>query len=196
MRTTAKYSPQPYQQLATVYRSAGHEHDARRVLIAQQDDRRDRLLRASNNDPAAADRSERWHLWWRRFGLRLQKVTLGYGYRARRAFYGVVIVLAVASLVGWLAGRTHSGSTGRYAAYRPSPVNGSLAQQCSTVEQVGLGLHPGLPFLSTVTAGQCAFDTTTSIGGSYAVVNWSLQALAWAGAALAIAGYTGLVRKT
>jgi hypothetical protein len=34
------YSPQPYEQLATVYRRAGREEDARRVAIAKQQQRR------------------------------------------------------------------------------------------------------------------------------------------------------------
>ena len=41
---TPSYSAQPCQQLAAVHRAAGHERDARRILIAQQDDRRRRLL--------------------------------------------------------------------------------------------------------------------------------------------------------
>jgi uncharacterized protein YjbI with pentapeptide repeats len=194
---TKTYSPQPYQQLAAACRSAGHERDARHVLIAQQDDRRDRVLRPAQKDSGEpSDRGERWRLWWRRFGLHLQKLALGYGYRARRAFYGTLIVLVAACAIGLAAGHTHSGSTGSYAAYRPPPTTGQPVQRCSTVEQIGLGLRPGLPFLSTVTAGKCVFDTTTAIGGAYASIDWSLQALAWAGAALAIAGYTGLVRKT
>jgi uncharacterized protein YjbI with pentapeptide repeats len=196
-RRTEGYSPQPYQQLAAACRSAGHERDARRALIAQQDDRRDRLLRPPKKASGKpSDLSLRWRLWWRRFGLHLQKLALGYGYRARRAFYGTLIVLGTACAIGLAAGHTHSGSTGHYAAYRPPPTDGQPVQRCSTVEQIGLGLRPGLPFLSTVTAGKCVFDTATAIGGAYASIDWSLQALAWAGAALAIAGYTGLVRKT
>ncbi len=37
---TPDYAAQPWQQLAAVHRAAGHEGDARRILIAQQDDRR------------------------------------------------------------------------------------------------------------------------------------------------------------
>jgi hypothetical protein len=36
---TPAYATQPYQQLAAIYRAAGDEVAARRVLIAQQDDR-------------------------------------------------------------------------------------------------------------------------------------------------------------
>ncbi|MFJ7629221.1 oxidoreductase [Streptomyces sp. NPDC097595] len=57
------YSPQPYEQLASWYRSAGHDDDARRVLLAKQRHRRRTL------SPAA-----------RAWGYLLD-VSIGYGYR-------------------------------------------------------------------------------------------------------------------
>lgn len=57
------YRPQPYQQLAAVYRSLGHDNDARQVLLAQQR-RRHRHL----------------HPAGRAWGLLLD-ATVGYGYR-------------------------------------------------------------------------------------------------------------------
>jgi hypothetical protein len=41
-RHTYGYRPQPYQQLAAVRRAAGHDADARDILIAQQQDLRER----------------------------------------------------------------------------------------------------------------------------------------------------------
>ncbi|MDA3650083.1 hypothetical protein LZ318_02060 [Saccharopolyspora indica] len=41
-RHTPDYAAQPYQQLAAVYRAAGHDRDVRRILIAQQRDHRGR----------------------------------------------------------------------------------------------------------------------------------------------------------
>ncbi|WP_216587022.1 oxidoreductase [Streptomyces brasiliscabiei] len=57
------YGPQPYEQLATWYRTAGHDDDARRVLLAKQRHRRRTL-------PPAA------RLWGH-----LLDATVGYGYR-------------------------------------------------------------------------------------------------------------------
>lgn len=57
------YGPQPYEQLATWYRSAGHDDDARRVLLAKQRHRRSTL------SPAA-------RVWGH-----LLDATVGYGYR-------------------------------------------------------------------------------------------------------------------
>jgi hypothetical protein len=53
-----------------------------------------------------------------------------------------------------------------------------------------------VPFLSNVGAGDCVLNTTSVPGGLYSVGIWTDQALAWAAATLAIAGYTGLVRRT
>ncbi|MFB6679677.1 oxidoreductase [Streptomyces sp. NPDC056390] len=63
IRRSPGYTPQPYEQLASWYRKAGHDDDARRVLLAKQRHRRQTL-------PPAA----------RGWG-HLLDVTVGYGYR-------------------------------------------------------------------------------------------------------------------
>ncbi|MEU9291925.1 oxidoreductase [Streptomyces sp. NPDC048275] len=80
------YNPQPYEQLASWYRKAGHDDDARRVLLAKQRHRRETL-------PPAA------RVWGH-----LLDVTVGYGYRP---WLAGVWLLALA-LLGTLAFGTHS----------------------------------------------------------------------------------------
>ncbi|MGW3445475.1 oxidoreductase [Streptomyces sp. NPDC001076] len=63
IRRSPGYNPQPYEQLASWYRKAGHDDEARRVLLAKQRHRRQTL-------PLAA----------RAWG-HLLDVTVGYGYR-------------------------------------------------------------------------------------------------------------------
>lgn len=63
LRRNPGYAPQPYEQLAACYRQAGHDDDARRVLLAKQRHRRTTL-----NAPGRA--------WGR-----LLDATVGYGYR-------------------------------------------------------------------------------------------------------------------
>jgi hypothetical protein len=75
------YSPQPYEQLAAVYRSAGRDQDARTVGIAKQRARRRTL------GPAG-------RLW----SLLLDRL-VGYGYRTWLAG----VWLAVFWLAGWAA---------------------------------------------------------------------------------------------
>ncbi|WP_409186248.1 hypothetical protein F9C11_19245 [Amycolatopsis sp. VS8301801F10] len=77
-------SPQPYEQLARQYREAGHDHDARTVLLAK-----------------CRDRTRRQRFLPKLWGF-LQDVTVGYGYRPVRALAwlaGLTIVVAVCSTV-------------------------------------------------------------------------------------------------
>ncbi|MEW1889129.1 oxidoreductase [Streptomyces sp. NBC_00523] len=79
------YSPQPYEQLANWYRKAGHDDDARRVLLAKQRHRRRTL------SPAA-----------RAWGYLLDG-SIGYGYRP---WLAGVWLLAL-TLLGTLAFAAH-----------------------------------------------------------------------------------------
>ncbi|WP_327308328.1 hypothetical protein [Streptomyces sp. NBC_01298] len=84
IRRSTGYSPQPYEQLARWYRTAGRDDDARRVLLAQQRHRR------RTPHPAA-------RMWGR-----LLDLTVGYGYRPWQAG----IWLLALTLLGSLAFRT------------------------------------------------------------------------------------------
>ncbi|MFI7414837.1 oxidoreductase [Streptomyces sp. NPDC049627] len=86
IRRSPGYGPQPYEQLASWYRTVGHDDDARRVLLAKQRHRR-RTLR-----PAA-----------RAWG-HLLDAAVGYGYRP---WLAGVWLLAL-TLLGTLVFRTHS----------------------------------------------------------------------------------------
>ena len=79
MRDPEGFTPQPYEQLATVYQSHGRDADARTVLVAKQ-----RSLR-----PTLAFPARLWSL--------LQDATVGYGYRPLRAVWLLVCLLAAGS---------------------------------------------------------------------------------------------------
>jgi hypothetical protein len=81
---TAGYSPQPYEQLASVYRRAGNEN-APRVAIAKQ--------RARRANPKLG-----WVVWPSRAWSAFLRWTIGYGYRPTL----VVPYLAVLYVVGAL----------------------------------------------------------------------------------------------
>ncbi|MET9992042.1 oxidoreductase [Streptomyces mutabilis] len=88
IRRGPDYNPQPYEQLASWYRKAGHDDDARRVLLAKQRHRRRTL-------PPAA----------RGWGYLLD-LTVGYGYRP---WLAGVWLLAL-TLLGTLSFGAHSPS--------------------------------------------------------------------------------------
>lgn len=79
MRDPEGFKPQPYEQLADVYRRHGRDADARTVLVAKQ-----RNLR-----PTLAFPARLWSL--------LQDAGVGYGYRPLRAVWLLVCLLAAGS---------------------------------------------------------------------------------------------------
>jgi hypothetical protein len=85
------YAAQPYRQLAAAYQGAGHEDEARRVLVAQQ------------------QHLHRSLAGWTRLRHRLFGLTLQYGYQPVRAVALLAAVLAVA--VGLFLGLSAGTST-------------------------------------------------------------------------------------
>jgi hypothetical protein len=168
----------PYQQLASVQKAIGHDRDARRIFIVQQDDLRARGQIGGRIAVAI-------HRMWGVFA--------GYGYRAGRIGLALLFVLALAGGAGWFAGHTVIGP-GQHAAQhtKESLTPGS---PCSTLEQIGLGIDRGLPLGSTDVRNYCDLDTASAAGQWFTLTIWLFQATIWALATLAIAGYTGLIRK-
>ncbi|MFD5250402.1 hypothetical protein ACFWIW_38045 [Amycolatopsis sp. NPDC058340] len=168
---TPGYAAQPYQQLAAVHRAAGHDSEAREILMAQ---RRDQIRRGGL----------RWHdrMWARFTGL-----ALGFGYQPWRALLLLLTVLAgsvvLALVLGGQGGLAH---TARASA---------PATPCGVVERIGVGLDLGLPLVKTGARELCA-PTGSAAGQALTVAGWVLQLAAWASATLFIAGFTGAVRKT
>jgi hypothetical protein len=181
---TETYWPQPFQQLAATERAAGHDNNAREVLITQQNDLRRRTPQALGNWLAR----QRHALWgW-----------LGhYGYRAHRLVTALAVILTLAAALSLLAGHvtTHPD---HHAAERVPPAIAKPSDPgtpCSPVELIGLGIDRGLPLGTTGIRAHCDLDTTTGSGQTFTAILWALQALLWGLATLAIAAYTGLVRK-
>jgi hypothetical protein len=106
-------------------------------------------------------------------------------------------VLALAAGLGVVAGHVRT-RPGHHAAERvlpPTTAASTPGTPCSTVELIGLGIDRGLPLGATGLRARCDLDTGTRWGQAITVAIWLLQALVWALATLAIAAYTGLIRK-
>jgi hypothetical protein len=85
-RQLPHFRPQPYDQLARVFRRMGWETEAVEVLIAKQKD----LIRYGKLSR------------WGKLTRRLLGVTIGYGYRPRRAFFwGLAFVFAGGLIFKW-----------------------------------------------------------------------------------------------
>jgi hypothetical protein len=164
---TLEYEAQPYQQLAAVHRAAGHEHTARKVLIAQQRDLRRR------GDPG----NKLWH-WF-------LGVTLGYGYKPSRAVAGLLITFLLAIGLVWTAGQ-NNGLT---------PAKDRPADSCSTVNRISLAADLAIPLVKLGGTPRC--ELANGPAGQWATgAGWVVQILGWSFATLSVAGFTGLVRKT
>jgi len=170
---TPRYSAQPYQHLATAYRAAGHDRDARTILIAQ---RRDQIQRAGLT---ATERA-----WGRLIGI-----TLGYGYQPWRALLLLLATLAIAVALSVIGG--HHGGLAR----KPVVGGTAAASACTTIDRIGVGLDLGAPLLKTGARDRCQ-PTDTPGGQTLTIAGWILQLLAWSFATLFIAGFTSAVRKT
>jgi hypothetical protein len=173
LRKMQAYAAQPYRQLAAAYQAAGHEQEARRVLVAQQQHLRDSGLLTG----------------WARRRHRLLGVTLGYGYQSWRAVAGLVVTIAIAAVLLVAAGpATARADTG-------PPAGTQAAAYCSIVERVGLAIDTTVPLVDTGSSGRCAIVGDSGAGQAVLVATWALRLVGWAFASLVVAGYTGLVRR-
>ncbi|KAB2344921.1 hypothetical protein [Actinomadura rudentiformis] len=169
---TPGYAAQPYQQLAAVHRTAGHDSEAREILRAQ---RRDQI------DRGGLGRRDR--VWARFTGL-----TLGFGYQPWRVLLLLFAVVACSVALALILGGPGGGLEHTARANTPKTP-------CGVVKRVGVGLDLSLPLVKTGARDQCA-PTDTRAGQTLTVAGWVLQLVAWASATLFIAGFTGAVRTT
>jgi hypothetical protein len=189
---TPRYAAQPYQQLAAIYLSEGHVGEQRAVLVAQQDDRRGRVLR-----PAGANARgwQRVRILFRLLGLFVSRAMIGYGYRPWRAAAWLIGIIAASLFLTWGADNTHDPRTDHRVAERPPQSASDTGDRCSEEEQIGLALRIAIPVVGAAVGGNCQLNTSSSIGGTYAAAGLLLQAMSWATATLTLAGFTGLIRN-
>ena len=90
IRRQPGYAPEPYQQLAAVYRRNGQLSEATRVAMAQQDDLR---RRGDLSRPARA-----WNWFLGR--------SIGHGYRPGRAAWALLLLYVVTFFAVWLGARS------------------------------------------------------------------------------------------
>ncbi|SMD23438.1 hypothetical protein SAMN05660733_07285 [Lentzea albidocapillata] len=182
---TGRYRPQPYQQLAAIERAAGHDKNARNVLVAQQ---RDRLIRS----PESIGKFPFT------FFHRIWGAIAGYGYRASYLATVLIAFLFMAGSIGYIAGQVDT-RPGHHVAERVVP--GNVADKtnpgvsCSTIELIGLGLDRGLPLGPAGMRNRCDLDTSTKRGQAFTIAMWIIQAFLWGLVTLGIAGYTSLIRR-
>jgi len=113
------------------------------------------------------DQIQRTAKGWDRIWGWITGMTLGYGYQPWRALLFLLTVLFTSVVLATTVG-AHGGLT--MAGHATTAYH-----SCGLTDQLGAGLD---------------------LGQALTVIDWLLQVLAWAFAALFIAGFTGAVRKT
>jgi hypothetical protein len=171
---TPGYAAQPYQQLAAGYRAAGGERQARKILMAQRDDQLTRI-----------DTRLRERLWGK-----ITKVTLGYGYQPWRALLFLAAVVVISCLL--------AVALGSHGALAQTSSTATPGRSCTVFQQVSVGLDLNLPAGTSLARAGCDLTkNTASVTAAWlTTAAWMLRLLAWAFAALFIAGFTSAVRKT
>lgn len=209
-----KFSPQPYSQLAKVYRDMGHDTAARTVLVKQGQllryhARRDARVRPDWLPEWIKGLLHRPMVAWLWFWSFLQRAIIGYGYRPARSLGWLLALWAVAACLGGLAW-THGGMVPTSAQVLASPEWQKLAD-CPNPGKVWSattgrdweefsplvwGLEVAAPMLHLWQTDAWAPAPSRGIWGQVAWWGrWVIGVLGWGIAGLFAAAITGIIKR-
>jgi hypothetical protein len=157
-----KFHPQSYEQLASVLRNMGHEDKAREIVMAKKD----RHLKSGNLH------------WLEYLELGFLKITVGYGYRLRRPFVGLLSFLALGTLLFGIA--EYVGGLAPKASPGEGPAFCPLAYSVDVFIPV-LNLHQE--------------ENYHVIAWWALLYMWVHIIVGWTITTLLVAGLTGLIKK-
>jgi hypothetical protein len=178
IRRQPGYNPGPYRQLATVYRSAGHEREARIILIALQHDLR-----------------TRGHLaWYARAWNVFMGVTIGHGYRTVRAALVLPILYAVSVLLVSVAA-LHNDMLPIHASPGQAVTSATCTSRYPCLSRWIYPVDAVIPIFNLHQAEYWEPDAHTNWG--HATRDWLYVAtiLGWAATTLLVVAFTGLARN-
>jgi hypothetical protein len=180
---TARYSPQPYRQFATVTGLAGNETLTRKAHIAQR------------NDQLTRSRSEKGLLtFWGRVRTWVLRLTVGYGYHSWWALLWLLGVIAAAAALTFSMGSGEALALAQQAA----PTLNNPLKPCRPLDLWIRTLEtiPLVPLVPLAPGTKATYIyTSTPQAGAYLSLITVLKVMAWALLTLFIAGYTNLVRN-
>jgi hypothetical protein len=185
-----KVNLQPYGQLAAALREAGHDAESKKVLIAKEDER----YRLGGVNRLA-------RVW----GYVL-KATIGYGYAPRRVLYWSSAVVLLGWLVFWGSYKCHLFSPSSDGAYRDPEYQKSrtLPAGYQTFSPLMYSLDVFLPIIDLHQESKwlpnpsqpCKIVGVERPCGRYLrYYLWVHIIIGWALTTLAVAGFSGIVRK-
>ena len=170
------FTPEPYEQLAKVYRQAGKDSDARKVAIARRVDER----RYGDLDPL------------RKVGNWFFDKTIKFGYETRRALLGLVFVFAAFLVMTFFAQQHHAivPVSDLVVGVHPVPVATRCTPSYPCFYPLGYAVDVVIPVIKVHQADFWGLNGWGWVAGS-----WAATVLGWAAVTLLVVGYTGLVRR-
>ena len=176
----SNFATQPYEQLASVYREAGQESQARTVAIARRAD-----LRQFGN-----------LTWYRTVGNWLMDFTIRYGFRTWRAvvglafvYVGVLVLSIVAQHLGLIT------PIGTITGLHPVPSATACTADYPCFYPAGYAIDTVIPIMNVHQAEFWGINGREPWGWAWAAGAWLATGLGWALATLLVAGDTGLARR-
>jgi hypothetical protein len=176
----APFAAQPYEQLASVYRHAGQDTEARRVAIARRSD----LRKYGNLSPP------------RRIGNWLLDKSIKYGYQTWRAVAGLISLYVIVLALSIFA--QHHGlivPVGNVTNLHPTPVATRCVGNYPCFYPAGYAIDTVIPIINVHQAAYWGPSGHTSWAWIWVLTTWIATALGWALVTLLVAGYTGLARR-
>jgi hypothetical protein len=158
--------PQPYEQLAKVFRQMGNEVDARKVLIAKQD-----ALR-KHGELGRLSKAWNWFLG----------VSIAYGYESWRVMVFMVVMIMIGWGVFW--GADANGAMIDIKSNVPNPFNAFV-----------YSLEVFVPLVDLHQESYWLPDANAAYGWLLRLYFWVHIAFGWISSTLLVAALTGLVRK-
>jgi hypothetical protein len=170
---------QPYEQLASVYRQAGQDTEARKVAIARRADPR----KYGNLNP------------YRKAGNWLLDKTIKYGYQSWRAGLGLVVLFGIFVGLSFLA-QQHDlmAPVGSFNGAAPSATKCTKSYY-PCFYPVGYTVDTVIPIINVHQAQYWGPNGKPPWGRAWVAGTWIATGFGWALATLLVAGYTGIVRQ-
>jgi len=174
------FATQPYEQLATVYRQAGLDTQARKAAIAKRVD----LRRYGNLNS------------YRTAGNLLLDKTIRYGYQTWRAAIGLAIVF-VAFLALSIWGQHHHMivPVGNIKGLEQVPSATMCTPSYPCFYPAGYAVDTVIPIIKVGQAQYWGLNGDAPGAWAFVMFTWIATGLGWALGTLLVTGYTGLVRK-
>jgi hypothetical protein len=178
-RQLPHFRPQPYDQLARVFRRMGREEEAVEVLIAKQKD----LIRYGKLSRLG------------KLTRRILGVTIGYGYRPRRAFFWVLAFVITGCLIfKWAYTHDLMAPMGILTdpLYRES---GTIPAGYPRFQALFYSLDAFLPIVDLHQERFWLPDASKPCGVAIRYYLWVHIAFGWFFSTLFVSGVTGLVKS-